>query len=85
MQYQTSKTGKQAYKISRIPLGDIVIDIQKARAQALDYGSSLHDELKRLLIHGLLHLAGYDHEKSRYAAQKMRAKEHALLKDLNTF
>ncbi len=66
----------------RLLLGDIVINLQAAKRQAVEYGHSLSRELNRLLIHGLLHLLGYDHEKGRYADRKMRKKEEELLEYL---
>lgn len=45
-------------------LGDIVISIDTARRQAADYDAPLQRELYRLLIHGLLHVLGHDHEKA---------------------
>jgi probable rRNA maturation factor len=56
-------------------LGDIYISIEKALENSIEYKASLNDELKRLLIHGVLHLIGYDHEKSRKDAKIMAAKE----------
>ncbi len=44
-------------------LGDIVISVQKARLQAKERSVSVEEELLMLLIHGFLHLIGYDHEK----------------------
>ena len=44
-------------------LGEIYISLQRAKAQARMYGLTYDEELKRLLIHGLLHLMGYDHIK----------------------
>jgi len=44
-------------------LGEIYISLQRAKAQARAYGLTYEEELKRLLIHGLLHLMGYDHIK----------------------
>ncbi|NWF75019.1 MAG: rRNA maturation RNase YbeY [Nitrospirae bacterium] len=64
---------------SPLVLGDIVINIHKAKCQANEFGLTFYDELNRLLIHGLLHLLYYDHEKSRYHNQKMRKKEKELL------
>jgi probable rRNA maturation factor len=61
------------------PLGDIVINLHKAERQANEYGLTLNEELKRLLIHGLLHLTGYDHEKGGYAEKKMKNKTRYLL------
>jgi probable rRNA maturation factor len=66
-------------------LGDIVINVQRAREQAVEQGITLHEELKRLIIHGLLHLIGYDHEKSRYQKKKMELKEKELLEALKSF
>jgi len=59
-------------------LGDIVISVPKADAQAEEYGTSFHDELYRLLIHGTLHLLGYDHELSAHEAKKMTKKEQEI-------
>ena len=60
-------------------LGDIVISVPKAEAQAKEYGSGFYDEITRLLIHGTLHLLGYDHEQTEYTARKMRKKEEELI------
>lgn len=55
-------------------LGDIVISLDTARRQAAEYDASLQAELYRLLIHGLLHILGYDHveaqERSRMELQE---------------
>jgi probable rRNA maturation factor len=42
-------------------LGDVVISVDTARRQAAEYDASLQDELYRLLIHGILHVKGFDH------------------------
>lgn len=60
-------------------LGDIVISPAQAKRQAGERGATLDQELALLLVHGLLHLIGYDHEKNRYQAKKMRDKETELL------
>lgn len=70
---------KKIYNKEYIILGDIVINIQKALEQSKQYNTSLNNELKRLLIHGLLHLLGYDHEKSSYHKRVMQRKEKDLL------
>ncbi len=67
-----------------LPLGDIVICVPKASAQAREYGITFREELLRLLIHGLLHLAGYDHEKNLYQKRKMQEKEKQLIDALQT-
>jgi len=43
-------------------LGDIVISVEQARRQAEENGLTLEGEIKQLILHGLLHLCGYDHE-----------------------
>jgi probable rRNA maturation factor len=60
-------------------LGDIVISVPRTVIQAKNYGTTFDEELFRLLIHGLLHLIGYDHEKNRYQSLKMKEKERELL------
>lgn len=59
-------------------LGDVVISIPAARRQAKACSHSLDAEVLRLLIHGVLHLVGYDHERSRQQARRMRQKETEL-------
>ena len=58
-------------------LGDVVIAPALASRQARARGHSLDEELLRLLIHGLLHLLGFDHAESA-EARRMRARERAL-------
>jgi probable rRNA maturation factor len=60
-------------------LGDIVISPAQAKQQAHERGTTFNQELALLLVHGLLHLIGYDHEKNRYEAKKMREKESELI------
>ena len=43
-------------------LGDIVISVEQAQKQAAENGLTLEGEIKQLILHGLLHLCGYDHE-----------------------
>lgn len=62
-----------------IVLGDIVINLQQAKRQAEERGISLYEEIYQLLIHGFLHLLGYDHEKNRYEQRKMRRLEKEIL------
>ncbi len=52
-------------------LGDILINLRQTERQAKIYGIAFKDELKRLLIHGFLHLLGYDHEKDRGEMKKL--------------
>ena len=63
-------------EIPKLPLGDIVISVETAIVQADRYGVTLEAEILRLLIHGTLHLLGYEHEKvPSHIARKMRKKE----------
>ena len=59
-------------------LGDIVINLHAAERQASRFGNTLYEEVRRLLVHGFLHLMGYDHEKNAYQDRKMRKKERDL-------
>jgi probable rRNA maturation factor len=56
-------------------LGDIAIAPETARCYAKKNGRSLHDELRVLILHGVLHLIGYDHETDR---GEMNRIEHAM-------
>lgn len=59
-------------------LGDIAVAVPQARRQAADAGLSLEEELRHLVLHGLLHLLGYDHETPEEELA-MRAREEAVL------
>lgn len=56
-------------------LGDIVISAEQAQRQAAENGLTLDGEIKQLILHGLLHLCGYDHETDN---GEMNAREMAL-------
>ena len=59
-------------------LGEVVISYPTASRQARAARQPVHDELAHLLVHGVLHLLGYDHERAG-EAKLMRAREEALL------
>lgn len=63
-------------------LGDVVISVERALSQAQDRNVSLEHELARLLIHGVLHLLGYDHEGSEQQARLMRRHERIVFKKI---
>lgn len=65
-------------------LGDVVISVPTAMRQAKKAGRPLNEELASLLVHGVLHLCGYDHEKSRGEALRMKRRETAVLRSLDT-
>ena len=60
-------------------LGDVVISLPTAVRQAKEAGRSIDDELAMLLVHGVLHLCGYDHERNRLQAARMSRRDRALL------
>ncbi len=59
-------------------LGDVVISAETAKKQAREHRLSFEQELILLLIHGILHLLGYDHERSKKDEQRMRRKTRDL-------
>ncbi len=63
-------------------LGDVVISLDAAARQATARGHSLDQEVTTLLIHGVLHLYGYDHERGEREARRMRRRERAVLRSL---
>ena len=63
-------------------LGEIIICYPQAKKQAKRLKHSLEKELTVLLIHGILHLLGYDHEKSESEASKMEEMEKKILKEI---
>jgi probable rRNA maturation factor len=60
-------------------LGDVVISLETAARQAAERGAPIAQEVDRLLVHGILHLAGYDHEASAREERRMKRKERAVL------
>ena len=61
-------------------LGDVVISLATARRQAQDFGHGLHQEVVRLVVHGVLHLLGYDHERGTREAARMAGEERRVLR-----
>lgn len=60
-------------------LGDVVISLPTARREAEDAGISLEAMIDRLLVHGILHLFGYEHERDDCAAREMEERSAELL------
>jgi len=61
-------------------IGDLLISLPVSKRQAKEYQVTLVEELTRLIVHGTLHLLGYDHEKvPPTVAKKMRRREEELL------
>lgn len=65
-----------------LQLGDIVISVETARRQAKERGHTLLDEIRILMVHGLLHLLGFDHELSKEAEEEMEKEEEHILNTL---
>ena len=63
-------------------LGDVVIALPTAERQARAANRSLEEEIVTLLIHGVLHLCGYDHERNRAEAMRMQRKERQMRRRL---
>lgn len=63
-------------------LGDVVISLPQAIRQARHHQQGIDHELVVLLIHGILHLCGYDHERSEPEARRMARRERAVLRDI---
>lgn len=60
------------------PLGDMCISLERAEAQAKEFGHSLRREVGYLTIHSMLHLLGYDHMDEGPQKRQMRAREEAI-------
>lgn len=62
-----------------VPLGDIVISVERAENQALVFGHSFERELAFLTVHSTLHLLGYDHVTSKEDELDMRARQRDIM------
>lgn len=65
---------------SLIPLGDMVLSMERVAAQAREYGHSKRRELSYLVTHSVLHLLGYDHLDEGPMKAQMREHEEAIMK-----
>ena len=65
-----------------VPLGDMVISMERVQAQAKEYGHSNRRELAYLVVHSVLHLLGYDHLDEGPQKARMRAREDAIMAEL---
>lgn len=63
-------------------LGDIVISLEKAKSQSVEYGHSFERELCFLCVHSTLHLLGYDHVTSNEDEKEMFSKQEEILKQM---
>lgn len=62
-----------------VPLGDMCISLERAEAQAAEFGHSVQRELCYLTVHSVLHLLGYDHLDEGPMKAQMREREEAIL------
>ena len=72
----------ETFSATRRQLGDVVISVEKAWEQARERGRSRNEEMVTLLIHGIVHLLGYDHERSAQAARVMKRLENKIYRRL---
>ena len=66
----------------KVPLGDMAISLERAKAQAAEFGHSAEREVGYLTIHSVLHLLGYDHVDEGPMKKQMRAREEAILAEV---
>lgn len=65
-----------------VPLGDMVLSLERAQAQAQEFGHSVQREVCYLAVHSVLHLLGYDHMDEGAMKEQMRAREETILSGL---
>lgn len=63
----------------RVPLGDMILSLERARAQGREYGHGVARECAYLTVHSMLHLLGFDHEDEGAEKTAMRKKEEEIL------
>ena len=56
-------SSSESFENEKPGLGDIVISVEQAKRQAKENGLSLNEEISQLILHGMIHLCGFDHEK----------------------
>ena len=65
-----------------VPLGDMCISVERAKAQAQEYGHSFEREISYLCVHSVLHLLGYDHMDEGAMKRQMREHEETIMSAL---
>jgi len=71
--------GEESPMVASVMMGDVVISVDTALRESVEIGEPVEQTIDRLLIHGILHLLGYDHEKSDAEALRMEREENRLL------
>ena len=79
---QHPEDGEEDPETGLVPLGDMCISLERAAAQAEEFGHSVERELSYLTVHSVLHLLGYDHLDEGPMKAQMRAREEAILEGL---
>ena len=69
-------------KLFSVPLGDIVLSLERAKEQATEFGHSFEREVAFLTTHSVLHLLGYDHETGEEDEKIMRKKQNEIMEAL---
>ena len=64
-------------------LGDIVISIERAKEQAKEIGNTFHHEIAFLTVHSVLHLLGYDHERSPIDEEEQCQRQRAIIENID--
>lgn len=80
--YRKIDKEENSKEVHPIILGDIIISVEKVAEQANEYGHTYDRELAYLVVHGMLHILGYDHINAN-DKKKMRQKEEEILQKLN--
>lgn len=75
-------SGEHPDKDTDCELGDIVLSLERAQTQALEYGHSFERECAFLTVHSVLHLLGYDHVNSEEEDENMREHQRVIMKKL---
>ena len=73
---------EDAFDGEEYQLGDVVLSLERARAQSELYGHSFEREVAFLCVHSALHLMGYDHERGESDEQDMRCRQRDIMKIL---
>ena len=73
--------GELDYDTGRIFLGDMVLSLERAEAQSVEYGGTFEHEVQYLTVHSVLHLLDYDHVDEAEMKAQMRKREKAIMGD----
>ena len=75
------ETDVLAFPMDEEILGDIVISVEKVQEQAVSYRQSFEEEMARIIIHGVLHLLGYN-DSNKHESKRMHARQEQILKEV---